>query len=66
MEATVLMIRRELPLWYPACPFDRCGKKVEWLNMQWNCHKCQTLYEAPDYRYHALLHLIIVIFFVLG
>lgn len=48
--ATVLLVRWQLPLYYPACPLDRCGKKVEWINMQWHCHRCQTLYEAPDYR----------------
>jgi len=53
IQATLMMIKREAPLWYPACPLDRCGKKVEWNNMQWYCNRCQTLYEAPEYRYIA-------------
>jgi len=51
IQATLMMIKREAPLWYPACPLDRCGKKVEWNNMQWYCNRCQTLYEAPEYRF---------------
>jgi hypothetical protein len=53
VEATLLMIKADSPLQYPACPLDRCGKRVEWLNMQWYCNKCQTLYEVPEYRYIA-------------
>lgn len=38
-------------LWYPACPADRCNKKV---NMeatdQWRCEKCNATYPAPEYR----------------
>jgi len=37
---------------YPACPGDKCGKKVHMEdNDSWRCEKCDRLYPAPDYRY---------------
>lgn len=39
-------------LWYPACPADRCNKKVNVEeNGMWRCEKCSTTYPAPEYRY---------------
>lgn len=36
---------------YPACPGDKCGKKVHMEdNDNWRCEKCDRSYPAPDYR----------------
>ncbi|GAA5931347.1 replication factor A subunit protein RFA1 [Sporobolomyces koalae] len=37
---------------YPACPGDKCSKKVTAeAENSWRCEKCETTYEAPQYRY---------------
>ncbi|GAA6027015.1 hypothetical protein JCM8097_006042 [Rhodosporidiobolus ruineniae] len=50
-RATVSYIKSE-NLSYPACPTDRCNKKM---NLEgegsWRCEKCELSYEAPQYRY---------------
>jgi replication factor A1 len=52
-RATVSFTKPE-NLSYPACPTDRCNKKVsmEGDNM-WRCEKCDLTHEAPEYRYVA-------------
>jgi replication factor A1 len=50
MRATVIFIR-DTSLSYPACPTERCNKKVVMEgNDKWRCEKCDTVHEAPEYR----------------
>ncbi|GAA5888099.1 hypothetical protein JCM6882_000280 [Rhodosporidiobolus microsporus] len=50
-RATVTYVKGD-NLSYPACPTDRCNKKmVQEGEGVWRCEKCETTYEAPSYRY---------------
>ncbi|GAA5996274.1 replication factor A subunit protein RFA1 [Rhodotorula paludigena] len=50
-RATVTYVKSE-NLSYPACPTDRCNKKMVMEgNDLWRCEKCEMTYEAPQYRY---------------
>ncbi|KAK4705716.1 replication factor A1, partial [Phenoliferia sp. Uapishka_3] len=50
-RATVILIKSE-NLSYPACPSEKCNKKVSMEgNDQWRCEKCDHVYAAPEYRY---------------
>ncbi|KWU44939.1 replication factor-a protein [Rhodotorula sp. JG-1b] len=50
-RATVTYVKGD-NLSYPACPTERCNKKMnqEGEN-QWRCEKCTMTYDAPQYRY---------------
>ena len=49
-RATVTYVKGD-NLSYPACPTERCNKKMnqEGEN-QWRCEKCTMTYDAPQYR----------------
>jgi replication factor A1 len=50
-RATVIYVKHD-NLSYPACPADRCNKKMTLEgNDQWRCEKCDTTYPAPEYRW---------------
>lgn len=50
LRATVMFIKLET-FAYPACPTDRCNKKmVQHSDDEWKCEKCDKTYPAPDYR----------------
>ncbi|GAA5845759.1 hypothetical protein JCM9279_006100 [Rhodotorula babjevae] len=50
-RATVSYVKGD-NLSYPACPTDRCNKKMSQEGEhQWRCEKCEKSYEAPQYRY---------------
>ena len=49
-RATVTYVKGD-NLSYPACPTDRCNKKMSQEGeRQWRCEKCEMTYEAPQYR----------------
>jgi replication factor A1 len=49
-RATVIYVKQD-NLSYPACPTDRCNKKMTLEGEeQWRCEKCDTTYPAPEYR----------------
>ncbi|PLW06791.1 hypothetical protein PCANC_25350 [Puccinia coronata f. sp. avenae] len=50
-RATIMYIKSET-ISYPACPTDRCNKKmVRDGDDDWRCEKCDKLFPAPDHRY---------------
>lgn len=49
-RATIVHIRAD-NLFYPACPTERCNKKVVDSNEGWRCEKCDRSYKDPEYRY---------------
>lgn len=50
-RATVAFTKPE-GISYPACPTDRCNKKVTVeAGDQWRCEKCDKTFDAPEYRY---------------
>lgn len=50
VRATVTFIRKE-NLSYPACPKDRCNKKVTLeSDNEWRCEKCDRTYDHAEYR----------------
>ena len=49
-QATVTYIKTD-NIAYPACPSDKCNKKVTEGNEGWRCEKCNMSYEKPEYRY---------------
>ncbi len=49
-RATITHIKSD-NLSYPACPSANCNKKVSMEDENvWRCEKCETTYEAPEYR----------------
>ena len=50
IRAQLVFVKKE-NMSYPACPADRCNKKV-FLEEQdaWRCEKCEKTYEKPQYR----------------
>jgi replication factor A1 len=49
-RATVTYVKGD-NLSYPACPTDRCNKKMaQEGERQWRCDKCEMTYEQPQYR----------------
>ncbi|KAI9099508.1 hypothetical protein DFS34DRAFT_617799 [Phlyctochytrium arcticum] len=50
IRGTVMYIRTENP-WYPACPTEKCNKKVVEIGNGWRCEKCDRVYPNPSYRY---------------
>jgi replication factor A1 len=49
-RATIMYIKSET-ISYPACPTDRCNKKmVRDGDDDWRCEKCDKLFPAPDHR----------------
>ena len=48
-RATILHIRTDGVLYYPAC--RQCNKKVTESAEGWICEKCSQSYKEPDYRY---------------
>lgn len=50
LRGTVVFIKGD-NLSYPACPTDRCNKKVvKEDDHAWRCEKCEKVHEAPEYR----------------
>ena len=50
LRATVMFTKSE-NFSYPACPGDKCSKKVSQEDEhEWKCEKCDKIYEAPEYR----------------
>ncbi|GAA6061586.1 hypothetical protein JCM10212_004336 [Sporobolomyces blumeae] len=50
-RATITYVKSD-NMSYPACPADRCNKKVSMeAENSWRCEKCEQSYEAPQYRY---------------
>jgi len=50
-RATVVVLRGE-NLSYPACPTDKCNKKMSMESDDlWRCEKCDMTYPRPEYRY---------------
>lgn len=50
-RATIMFIKSET-ISYPACPTDRCNKKLlRDGDDEWRCEKCDKLFPAPDHRY---------------
>lgn len=50
LRATIVFLKNET-LSYPACPTDRCNKKVvKEDDNAWRCEKCEKVHEAPEYR----------------
>ncbi|GAA5978470.1 hypothetical protein JCM10908_004367 [Rhodotorula pacifica] len=50
-RATVTYVKGD-NLSYPACPTERCNKKMNQQNEnEWHCEKCSMTYPAPQYRY---------------
>ncbi|KAL1899685.1 Replication factor A protein 1 [Ceratocystis pirilliformis] len=50
IKGTVVFIRQE-NFAYPACPTERCNKKVIMDGDGWRCEKCNITHERPSYRY---------------
>ncbi|KAL5596839.1 hypothetical protein BROUX41_006477 [Berkeleyomyces rouxiae] len=50
IKGTVVFIRQE-NFAYPACPTERCNKKVIMDGDGWRCEKCNLTHERPSYRY---------------
>lgn len=51
IHASIIFSRTE-NFCYPACANEGCNKKVTDMNDgTWNCEKCNTTHEKPDYRY---------------
>jgi len=54
VKGTITFLRAEMerPPWYPACPTEKCGKKLV-LDMSgsWRCEKCAKNFAQPEYRY---------------
>jgi replication factor A1 len=51
IKATIIYVRQE-NVCYPACRTDGCQKKVVEENPgQFRCEKCETTWDAPEYRY---------------
>lgn len=48
-RATITFIKSE-NLWYPACPTEKCNKKVSQDGDEWRCEKCNQTFNQPDYR----------------
>ena len=50
VRGQIVYIKKE-NLSYPACPTDKCNKKVQQEdNDVWRCEKCERTYPAPEYR----------------
>ncbi|OBZ69131.1 Replication factor A protein 1 [Grifola frondosa] len=49
-RATIMHIKSE-NIAYPACPTDKCNKKVIEGHDGWRCEKCDKSYPKPEYRY---------------
>ncbi len=48
-RATIMHIKTNSPMTYPACP--TCQKKVVEDSGQWKCEKCDKSIETPEYRF---------------
>lgn len=50
IRAQLVFVKKE-NMSYPACPAERCNKKVFLEEQdQWRCEKCEKTYEKPQYR----------------
>lgn len=50
VRGTIVFVKGD-NLSYPACPTDRCNKKVvKEDDNAWRCEKCEKVHEAPEYR----------------
>ncbi|KAK4058715.1 Replication factor A protein 1 [Microbotryomycetes sp. JL221] len=50
-RATISFIKTD-NLSYPACPTDKCNKKVVMQDdASWRCERCEKVYQEPEYRY---------------
>lgn len=52
LRASVVYIK-PVGLSYPACPADKCAKKMtmDTNSEQWRCEKCDKFYPAPEHRW---------------
>ncbi|KKA31158.1 hypothetical protein TD95_005330, partial [Thielaviopsis punctulata] len=50
VRGTVVFIRQE-NFAYPACPTERCNKKVIMDGDSWRCEKCNMSHDRPQFRY---------------
>lgn len=59
VKATIQFLSKQ-NLWYPACPTDKCGKKLSKTptDNSWFCEKCNMNFPEPSYRYIANFQLI--------
>ncbi|KAJ3149057.1 Replication factor A protein 1 [Geranomyces variabilis] len=51
IRGTVMFVRSENNISYPACPTATCNKKVTDTTNGWRCEKCDKTYPAPQHRY---------------
>ncbi|KAJ3149871.1 Replication factor A protein 1 [Geranomyces michiganensis] len=51
IRGTVMFVRSENNISYPACPSATCNKKVTDTTNGWRCEKCDKTYPAPQHRY---------------
>lgn len=54
LVATISHIKQENCM-YPACPTEGCNKKVTEIDRGWRCEKCDSVFNAPEYRYMSIL-----------
>lgn len=53
VRATVMLIK-EQSISYPACPTDKCNKKLSMENDDsWRCEKCDRSFDKPEHRWVA-------------
>ena len=51
-KATIIYIKQDNPVSYPACLSEGCNKKVvETDPGQWRCERCDKTHPKPEYRY---------------
>lgn len=57
VTATIAKIKTSQAISYPACPTDRCNKKVFEVGAggQWKCEKCNQTFDRCNYRYMLTL-----------
>jgi replication factor A1 len=50
VKATIVHIKQE-NFAYPACPGEKCNKKMTDMGDSWRCDKCEVNHDRPQYRY---------------
>lgn len=52
LKATVVFIKSDTTIAYPACRSEGCNKKVVEENPgEWRCERCDKKFDAPEWRY---------------
>lgn len=63
VRGTVILVKAQGTMWYPACPADKCNKKMTQDNDEsWRCEKCDKSYPKAENR---LVLIFIFSFFLL-